>query len=113
MEAKSDPESTFTVADCDIEMTLKHLIAFKLFIGGYSFAKLQRKFMDCVHYPRDEKFKNQLSSFLHWKTALKDGLVLMKEIRESLKLKGDVVFQRDMPMKCVVASVFGIKESTD
>merc|ERR1719499_648030 len=110
MDAESDLETTFTIADSDIEMKLKHLIALKLFIGDSRFAKLQKKFMDCLRHPLD---KNQMSSLLHWKTALEDGLRLMKEIQESLKLKGDVVFDRDMSMKCVVASIFEIKESID
>ena len=60
--------------------------------------------MDCIHRPLCNKL---LLSVFRWKEALEDGLLLMKAIRSSLNLKGDIVFTRDMSMECVIAAVFG------
>ena len=110
MDVESDPATTFTVADSGIDMKLKHLIALKLFIGDYRFGKLQRKLIDSIRPPN---CKTRLRSLLHWKTALEDGLWRIKAIRSSLKLKGDIVFTRDMSMECVLESVFGHWRAAD
>ena len=103
MDVESNLETSFTVADCDIEMKLKHLIALKLFIGDYRFAELQRKLMESISHPLCKK---KVRSLVHWKTALENGLLLIRAIRSSLNLKGDVVFDRDMSMEYVVPSLF-------
>ena len=105
MDVESDPEETFTVADTEMKMKLKHLIALNLFIGDYRFATLQQKLKDCIC--QQPLCKKEMCSLLLWKTALEDGLLLMKEIRSALQLKGDIIFPHHISMDNVIASVFG------
>ena len=105
MDIGSDPERPFTVADSGIQMD--HLIALKLFTGDYRFGKLQRKLIDCLQHPLHN---NQWQSILRWKTTLEEGMLLIKDIRNSLNLKGDVIFTRDISLECLMASVFENKD---
>ena len=113
MNGESDPEATFSVADVEVVLKLKHVIALDLCID-YRVGHLQDMLVKCissmlsdVEWPENLVNKNKMCSFLRWKTALEEGLLRMKKIRSSLKLKGDVILTRDAGMHSVMSSIFG------
>lgn len=88
----------------DTGITMHQLIALRVFIGDYRFESLQNELMAALNTPFSD---DKLRSLVHWKSALKNVLLLITNTRKCLCLKGPVVFYRNDTLEETLMRVFG------